>query len=242
MKTASRPQRRRATAFTLVEIMVSVALISLVGLGVVVFMRQALSIYYYDSGRININRDIRVFTGEMTTNAVFSSYFMIFKDFSTRSTTSSGGTTTDAAMADGQSGDFLLLIYASEPDSSTGKSTITQVVGYYRDPGSTSTTDVLNSLSGSSSMGPVRKFTISGLNFDPTLYTAPISTLLNTYMPTSNVHSNSVVVELAQGLSDGKLFYDFQDRSVLIRGQIVEQGNMTRQAVSTYNFAVTPRS
>ena len=224
-------------AFTLVETLVSLGLIGLVGVIAASFLRQSLTIYYYDSGRIQINRDIRSFTEEMATNAVFSSYFMIFKDFSTRSA-SSNGNTIDAAMADGQSGDFAVLIFVTQPDTTTGKSYINKLVGYYRD----TTSAITNDPNAPAGTGPVRKFTLSIPNFDPSTSTSPISTLLNTYMPTTNAGSNPIVVQLAQGLADGKLFYDFQDRSILIRGQIIEKGTVTRRAVSTYNFAVTPRN
>ncbi len=225
-------RRAKNRAFSLVELLVAMTLIGFVGVIAAAFLRQTLTIYYYDSGRIMINRDIRSFTQEMATNAVFSNYFMIFKDFSTRSTTS-GSTTVDAAMADGQSGDFVVLVFTSTPDATTGKSYITKVVGYYRD---------VQANAAIAGTGPVRKFVVSGLNYDPTTSSAPISTLLSTYMPTSNSSSNPIVVQLAQGLADGKLFYDFMDRSILIRGQIIEQGTVTRRAVSTYNFAVTPRN
>jgi hypothetical protein len=239
MKTST-AHPSRARAFTLVEILISMALIGFVGVICVAFLRQALTIYFYDSGRIRINRDIRSFTEEMATNAVFSSYFMIFPNFSTRTTTTNN-VTLDAGVVDGQSGDFVVLIYTSPPDATTGKSYINKVVGYYRDVQTTGTqsTDPTAPIVGT---GPVRKFVITGLNYDPTANVAPISTLLNTYMPTTNTSTNPIVVQLAQGLADGKLFYDFQDKSVLIRGQIIEQGTVTRRAVNTYNFAVTPRN
>ena len=33
-----------------------------------------------------------------------------------------------------------------------------------------------------------------------------------------------------QGLADGNLFYNFKDNAVMIRGQIIEEGNQRRQA------------
>jgi len=232
-----RPARWRA--FSLVEILVAMTLIGFVGVIAVSFLRQTLTIYYYDTGRIKINRDIRSFTEEMATNAAFSSYFMIFPDFSSR-TLSSGSNTTDNAMADGQSGDFVVLVFTTLPDATTGKSYINKLVGYYRDTSSTNTADP----TAPAGTGPVRKFTVNVPSpyFDPTTSTAPISTLLNTYMPTATAGTNPIVVQLAQGLADGKLFYDFSDKSILIRGQIIEKGTVTRRAVSTYNFAVTPRN
>jgi hypothetical protein len=70
-------------------------------------------------------------------------------------------------------------------------------------------------------------------------------------MPTTNQSTNPIVVQLAQALAVGTsntegLFYDFKDRSVMVRGQIIETGSgsatdVNRRAVNTYNFAVSPR-
>jgi hypothetical protein len=200
-----------------------------VSVGVLRFLIQGLNIYQYDTGRIRVNKDIRSFTEEMTTNSVYSNYFRIYPDFYTRSY-SSGGTTMDAAVADGQSGDFLLLIFC-DTEAATGKTKINRLIGYYRNP--TNPDDP-------ASTGPVRRFdTVISPAVDPAV--TPIATLLNTHVPTSTANTNPVVLQLAQGLSNGNLFYDFLDRSVMIRGQIVEQGNQTRRAVNTYNFTVSPR-
>jgi hypothetical protein len=78
--------------------------------------------------------------------------------------------------------------------------------------------------------------------------TKDLATLVGLYAPTSSTSSNPVVIQLAQGLADGTLFYDYRDRSVMVRGQIVDYGNnlnvatnKTRAAINTYNFTVSPR-
>jgi prepilin-type N-terminal cleavage/methylation domain-containing protein len=233
------PGRKRG--FTLVEIMVSVTIVGFVVMGTVALLAQTLRTYFYDSARIRINRDIRTFTQDMDTDAAYSNYFVILPNFSTR--TKNGGA-NDAILADGESGDFLLLV-STTTDVTTGTSYITQFIGYYRDATGTAA-------------GPVRKFKVAIPNVNPaTQGTAPIATLLNTYMPTANQSTNSIVIQLADGLAVGVdpttgattngLFYDFFDHSAMVRGQIIESssGNpndtTNRRAVNTYNFTVSPR-
>ncbi len=229
MKPPVAPLRRRPRGLTLVEMMVAVTIMGFASVGALRFLIQALNIYHYDMGRIKVNKDIRSFTEEMTTNAVYSNYFRIYPDFATRSTTS-GGTTLDAAVADGQSGDFLLLVFC-DTDAATGKTTINRLIGYYRNP-----TDPNDP----ASTGPVRRFDkVISPAVDPAV--TPIYSILNTNVPTNSTSGHAIVLQLAQGLSNGNLFYDFVDRSVMIRGQIVEEGNQMRRAVNTYNFTVSPR-
>jgi hypothetical protein len=139
-----------------------------------------------------------------------------------------------------------MLLVTTTTDPATGTSYITKFIGYYRDASGTAP-------------GPVRKFSVAIPNVDPTtLGTAPIASLLNTYMPTANQSTNPIVIQLADGLAVGVdpvtgsttngLFYDFFDHSAMVRGQIIEtsSGNANdtsanRRAVNTYNFTVSPR-
>lgn len=228
MRPSLSPSRSRR-GFTLVEVLVTMTILGLVSAGAFRFTIHALNIFHYDAGRIKVNRDIRSFTQQLTTNAVYSSYFRIFPNFTQRSVTA-GGVTSSAAVSDGQSGDFLVLVFA-DTDVSSGKTLISRIIGYYRDPDSPSV---------ASSTGPVRKF---DRQISPAIDAAvtPLYQILNTYVSTSTAHTNPVVLQLAQGLSNGSLFYDFYDRSIMVRGQIIEQGNLMQRAVNTYNFTVSPR-
>lgn len=213
-KTKSRHHTR---GFTLVEIIVTIALMSLVTVGVLRFTIQALNVYYYESGRLLVNKDIRTFTNELANNSVASNFFRIYPDFQSRTT----------AVTDGNSGEFLVLVFVAT--AASGVTTTTRLIGYYRDPATPSDP---------TSLGPVRKMDVTIAAADGAL---DLTTLLNQYAPTSTAHSNPVVIQLAQGLSDGNLFYDYYDRSIMIRGQIVERGNQIRSAINTYNFTVSPR-
>ena len=62
MKTATSPRRAPAAGFTLVEVIVTTAIISMVVGSTASFFIHALGIYHYDSGKLLVNRDIRAFT------------------------------------------------------------------------------------------------------------------------------------------------------------------------------------
>src|SRR5471030_985595 len=93
--------RRASSGYTLVEMMTAVGLMSLVTLGVLRFAIQTLNVYFYDTGRLMVNKDMRTFTADLASDAVASNYFRIYPDFQTRT----------AAVTDGNSGDFLVLVF-----------------------------------------------------------------------------------------------------------------------------------
>lgn len=181
--------------------------------------------YKYNTFRLSINRDVRAFTSELTDWATSANYFVILADFSTR-TTGAVGSEVLATMGDGESGDCVLLVYKDDTDDSK----VARMIGYYHDPDGTG-------------FGPVRKF---DLRFSP----AVAGTSLWTLMPaTSTLHTNPDIISAgtvgqATGTStSGKLFYNFYNRSVMVKGQInyISNDGLTRRAVSTYNFTVSPR-
>jgi len=102
---------------------------------------------------------------------------------------------------------------------------ISRIICYFRSPDA-------------SGVGPVRKFDlpitpssslpiwqlIPGIT-DPTIY--------------------PVVVELSRDIANQQLFYNFQDRAIIVNGQIVQRGGALNSvhfnATNTYNFTVSPR-
>ena len=50
------------------------------------------------------------------------------------------------------------------------------------------------------------------------------------------------MIELSEGLSDGRLFHNFYGRSVMVNGEIIQDtGKGARVASNTYNFTISPR-
>ena len=66
--------------------------------------------------------------------------------------------------------------------------------------------------------------------------------MVNLLPATSTLTSWPEVIELSQGLSDGRLFHNFYGRSVMVKGEIIQgDGKSTRMATNTYNFTISPR-
>ncbi|MDQ8203681.1 prepilin-type N-terminal cleavage/methylation domain-containing protein [Pelagicoccus sp. SDUM812003] len=125
---------------------------------------------------------------------------------------------SDRTVVDeGGSGDFMVLAFVDDDDPSL----YTQLIGFYRS--ATETTE-----------GPVQKFSIA---FDPPS-DQPLADLLPA---SSSAGSHEEIIELSRGLSDGRLFYNFFNRSITVQGEILHEGNLAKRATNTYNFTVSPR-
>ncbi len=213
--------------------MVSSAVLAII---MAVLMRgfiQGLTIYHYETGKILVNKDIRKFTSEMTEYATYSNYFKIFPSYNNLSRTvdslvngsdpDQGFTTamTDTSVADGLSGDCLVLVYKDSTDDRK----ISRLIGYFRAPDASGT-------------GPVRKF---DLPITPSS-SLPLWQLIPEI---SNPAIYPQVIELSRGLANGKLFYNFYDKAIIVKGEIIHRGGMVNTknatATNTYNFTVSPR-
>lgn len=220
--TSARPSG--PVGFTLIEVLVSLTIFGLAMVGSLGFLLQSLNTYSYDTGKLYVNRDIRTFTSELTDNATYANYFMIFPSFTTRSATTTvngASVTTDTSVNDGLSGDFLVLVYKDDADDTK----VNRLVGYYRDPADPSST---------TSQGPVRTFDIT---ISPSS-NAAVWTLLPA---ASTMHTNTKVLQLSVGLANHLLFYNYYDRSIMVKGQIFHSGSLIKGATNTYNFTVSPR-
>jgi hypothetical protein len=216
---------RRARAFSLAEVLIATTILGFTVTAILSLFINMSKSYKYNTFRLTINRDVRAFTNELTDAATSSNFFVILADFATRATGAVGSQVL-ASMGDGQSGDCLLLVYKDDTDDTK----IARIIGYYHDPDSTG-------------FGPVRKF-------DLTYTPSASSTSLWTLMPNvSTLHTNGDIISAgtvgeATGTStSGKLFYNFFNRSIMVKGQInyISSDGLTRRAVSTYNFTVSPR-
>ena len=119
---------------------------------------------------------------------------------------------------DGSSGDFLVLVCRDSEDSDK----IGRIIGYYR------------YVPEGETQGPVQMFDRS---YDP-----PSDEPFLDLLPDVALYGgHKEVIELSNGLSDGKLFFNFYDRSIIVRGEIIHDGALTEQVTNTYNFTVSPR-
>lgn len=205
----------------MVEIMAVVGIGALVIAGLLTFFIQSLNVYHFDSGKLLVNRDMRQFTAEMTDNATYANYFVIYPSFTDRSLTE-GTVTSDQKVYAGASGNMLVLVFLDPADDKK----ISRLVGYYRDP---------NEADGEA---PVRKFERT---LSPSVTASPWTLL----PATSTAQTNEEVIELSKNVGTDKLFYNFNDRSVMVRCDIIHRTgtgkNRYERATNTYNFTVSPR-
>jgi hypothetical protein len=203
--------------------MVAMFVSGLVFMGLFQFTFSTSRLLFDSTGKIDINRDVRMFTQHMSAYARASNCFFIYSSFNSEDRNS----ISDRKRAN-ESGDFLLLIYQEPWPNSDDVECITKLIGYFRKPDGT----------GADAKGPVYRFEIDYL---PGSYP---STLTNTPEQLISVLSSNGtyerVWELSRGLSDGKLFYNFFDRSIMVKAELF-RGNDARRIADTYNFTVSPR-
>ncbi len=237
MKTES---GRRQRAFTLVEMLIAVTIMGLISAVMMRSFLQVLNIYFYDTAKIQINHDIRTFTASMSENATYANYFKIFPAYNNLSRTTptlvnpsdpdQGYTTalTDTSVNDGQSGDCLVLVYKEAGDAThaADDTKIARLIIYFRSP------DAVTGI------GPVR---ILDLAVTPSS-SLPVFQLIPDI---TNPALYPIVVQLSQDVATGKLFYNYHDRAIIVKGNILQRGGQTNSvhatATDTYNFTVSPR-
>jgi hypothetical protein len=211
--------RRARQAFTLLEVLIAISGLSVLSLIFTSVYLDCYKVAFVSDERNQINRDIRTITGELSHYARASNYFLLYRSFA-----SEDRDTVGDQLAEGNAGDLLVLVYQGDADImdlSAARPTM-RIVGYYRAP------------AGTSFSGPVRKFDIAIAEDDRE---KPIETLLPS---ASLINTFPKVIELSEGLADGRLFYNLWGRSVMVNGKILH-GNAAKRVTDTYNFTVSPR-
>lgn len=242
MHNAISKSGQKKRAFTLVEISVATAIMGFAVMGAASITIQGLKVYYADSNRLTVNKDMRKFTQYMFTDAAFANEFFIF-DPDTNGPIPTTGGTTNGCVSTGQSGDDLLLV-TTQTDSASGATTITQLIAYYR--------TVTNTANNS---GPVYRIEVSNLSVAGS---TPIYTLWHSYIEPAASSQTATFMTSVIGTAGYNpsvtsqahlnLFYN-SGSFVMVRAKIQEQGYEggsqanTNQvdAIDTYNLSIWPR-
>jgi prepilin-type N-terminal cleavage/methylation domain-containing protein len=233
-------RRNSRSGFTLMEVMIAAA-IALVVVGMVTQMTLTISkVLFRSTATLQINRDIRVFTHQVSRDAWSARTHRIFASPSDLTRRESG-----------EFGDVLVLVWAA-PESIDTASPGTdlqyfyeRVIIYARDNPRLPQNQRTNSLAGANRL-PVLRFerrfalpsaTESGTKASETDLDALVADIL----ADANRDNENIVVELAEGLADGNLFFNGRTgRSITINGEIFH-GNRAQIVSNTYNFTIFPR-
>ena len=220
--------------FTLVEIVVVLGIMSLVMMGISRFLIDTAQSSFITAEKLDINADVRQFTLDMAENARAANYFFIYNSFQQNDRDDPSD-----RLRDGSHGDFLLLVYVEPWPNVNSPDHYTRVVGYFREADPTNP----------NSEGPVMR--VEKFYHNPTLAVTPAgssgpfvssvnSTVEDLLDSLSYNGTYPTVVQLSRGLANGQLFYNYLDRSIMIKAQIIH-GNVAKRITDTYNYTVSPR-
>ena len=211
-------------AFSLSELMIALGITAVMLGGLMAFNIQLIKGGLFSEHKNMINRDMRKVTTDLGDVAKEANYFVIYPSFLL-----SDRDSAEDRLVSNQSGDFILFVHTAANYVSFGVHPIERIVGYYRTPG---TIDDLKNV------GPVMKFDVTFNT--PVDITASKLVTLESLIPLQASVTAEQILELSSGTANGKLFYNFQNKSAMVNGQIYH-GNAASRATDTYNFTISPR-
>jgi prepilin-type N-terminal cleavage/methylation domain-containing protein len=263
-----KPTFLRSRAFTLPEIMVVMTIFGFVMIGVLPFFIMNLRSQYVGEQKLLINGDIRKVTNQMVEYARESNTFVIYQAFCSQTRWDGATETRDARVAtgtvdfydrmqNGESGDFMVLIYYSDPyfdtrlydsdptnNPSLSNGTVSRMVGYWVAPNRRlSGENAVYSFDTDAYKGAGATWTTPwGITFPAALSsTVTFESLLP---PATTAYSQRsdfpILLNNLSGLSNGYTFYNYQNKSIITRAKILH-GNQAKRVTNTYNFTITPR-
>lgn len=230
---ASTPPRSKQ-GYSLVEIMIALTIMMSVLAMATGFLTENSAINFKSTAKNNINRELRNTINQMAIEAKQANYFLIY-------TSAEDGERYDRddRMRPNESGDALLLVYKSswadmeelEMDPLRDPRPITRIILYYRDP---------NTTINGASVGPVMRWE-QDFTDEPVTDAEEIREVELLLPAAADLRSQSrQVMAFSEGLVDGRLFYNFQNRTIMINGRIIH-GNAAKWVTDTYNFSISPR-
>lgn len=218
-------KKKRNAAFTLVEIIVVMFLMTLVLGGLTTFMVDASRSMFWSVNKTKISTDVRLFTLRITKEALDANVGYVYQNYKLNNRDE----ISDRRQS-GVSGDCLVLVHTDpHPDIDDPKH-YNRIVVYYRE-------------ADEDGMSPVYRIAKS---FDPPVSIDTDSGVdhfekfLNTHFLSHSPVDSDIVVELSRGLADGRLFRNIGNNSFVINGEILH-GNQVQEVTNTYNLTISPR-
>ena len=105
------------------------AIFSMISIGIAGFLRYTGHSLFTSAEKLEINNDIRMLTQQMIQDARAANTFKIYKSANLADRNSDSD-----ERVDGQSGDFLLLVYQEHYPTFADTVKVRRLVGYFRSP------------------------------------------------------------------------------------------------------------
>jgi len=253
--------------YTLTEIMIVVTIFGLVMAGVIPFFLMNLKSQFAGEQKLLINGDIRKVTNQMVENAREANSFVIYQAFcaqnrwdgvaETRDADGTGAVNFFDRMQNGASGDFVVLIYYSDPYFDTrfydgnasnnptiSSGIVNRIIGYWVAPNRRLAGEhAIYSFDTNAYRGAGATWTTTwGVTFPVALSsTVTIESLLP---PATTSYAQAtefpILINDLSGLANNYTFYNYQNKSIITRCKILH-GNQAKRITNTYNFTITPR-
>jgi len=213
--------RKGQAGFTIIEVMMALAISGLVFMGLFQFTYQTSRILFDSTGRLDANRDVRKFTQQISVDARAANAFLAYSSFESQDRNAN----TDRLQA-GLAGNFILFSFQEPWPNADSPVCITKLIGYFFRPDE------------STGQGEVCRFVI---NYPSSAYP---STLTNTVEGLiSGLSYNGTydhVWPMAKEINNAPLFYNFNNTSIIVRAELY-RGQNNRRVTNTYNFVISPR-
>ncbi len=211
--------------FSLVEMITVMAIVGFLSIGLYQFTANTSMALFKNTEKLKINKDVRWFTSELASVARAANAFYIYRSFK--------GTDRDSSedrQRDGATGDMMVLIFQSPFPTVDDPDYVTRLVCFYREPDPEDP----------DGRGPVFEVDLAYTPGTVLASANPPETLIENASNNTAKWKKREVLQLSRGLADGKLFYNFRDRAVVVKGEIIH-GNDAKRVTDTYNFTISPR-
>ncbi|OIO58676.1 MAG: hypothetical protein COZ46_08275 [Verrucomicrobia bacterium CG_4_10_14_3_um_filter_43_23] len=210
----------KQSGFGLSEMMVSLAVMGVLIALITGFFIENIKASIGSEQKNKVNSNIRKVTAELLNSGRGAQAFVLYKSFESIDRNS-----IEDRLTEGGSGDLIVFLYEGpRPSAKDEKRGYTKIIGYYRAPSNDEDP---------STSGPIYKFEQQ--------YDKPNTDSLESLLPDyDTIMSHTLVLSNAIGLADGRSFFNFRNRGVMMNVQVT-QGDSVQVTTNTYNFTITPR-
>lgn len=219
-----RDTHKSRKAFTLVEIMVVVALFGFISIGLAAFVYSSTRGMYWASNKSKITNDVRNFTLRISNETLGARTGIVYESFSR-----SNRDNVDDQKRSGETGDCLVLIYYDPYPDIEDPLHYTRIVVFFRRPNNEGISPVYRAEKIFNTPQPI-ELTNGDNHFED---------FLAAHFP-NDQSDYPIVLELSRGLADGNLFRNFDNNTFVVNGEILH-GNKVKEVTNTYNLTISPR-